>query len=236
MKIEFFEQIGEVVFVKYKRSKNMRILLKANQRIKVTLPYRTNYQSAIDFVHQKKNWILHHQSKLNNDTTKNQLFRTDSDYATREHRLIVRAKKRQSIQISVEKGQIAINYPETIEVENKQVQQAIRKGITEALRIEARKYLPPRTLQLAKKHGLSFGKIFVKNVKTRWGSCSSVNNINLNIHLMRLPDRLIDYVILHELAHTVEKNHSASFWAFLETLCTNARQLDHELKQHHITY
>ncbi len=211
MKIEFFEQIGEVVFVKYKQSKTMRILLKANQRIKVTLPYRTSYQAAIDFVHQKKNWIRHHQAKLDNDTTKNQLFRTDSDYATREHRLVIRAEKRQSIRILVEKGQIAISYPETIVVENEQVQEAIRKGITEALRIEARKYLPARTFHLAKKHGLSFGKVFVKNVKTRWGSCSSVNNINLNIHLMRLPDHLIDYVILHELAHTVEKNHSSSF-------------------------
>ena len=90
---------------------------------------------------------------------------------------------------------------------------------------------------LAEKYGLSFADLRVKNLKTRWGSCSSVNNINLNIHLMRLPEHLIDYVILHELAHTIHKNHGKGFWQTLDKFSGNARLLAKEMRQYRtVTY
>ena len=73
----------------------------------------------------------------------------------------------------------------------------------------------------------------MRNSKTRWGSCSYENNINLNLHLMRLPNHLIDYVILHELVHTKIKNHSKDFWNLLDVVTGNAKNLDRELKNHH---
>jgi predicted metal-dependent hydrolase len=66
---------------------------------------------------------------------------------------------------------------------------------------------------LAEKHGFSYNRVFIRNQKTRWGSCSSKNNINLNVNLVRLPGELADYVIIHELVHTRIKNHSKRFWA-----------------------
>ena len=77
---------------------------------------------------------------------------------------------------------------------------------------------------------------FVKNIKTRWGSCSSLNNINLNLHLMRLPDHLIDYVILHELAHTKEKNHGKSFWNLVDSLVMDLKEMKKELKTYSIDF
>ena len=88
------------------------------------------------------------------------------------------------------------------------MQAAIRKGIERALRLEAKQYLPDKVREFAEMYGFKFNKLTLKNIKSRWGSCSRKNNINLSIHLMRLPDHLIDYVILHELVHTVHHNHS----------------------------
>jgi predicted metal-dependent hydrolase len=74
----------------------------------------------------------------------------------------------------------------------------------------------------------------VKNQKTRWGSCSEKNNINLNVNLVLLPDELIDYAILHELVHTRVKNHSKRFWAELDKLVGDAKKNDKKLKNHRL--
>ncbi|MFP4042368.1 MAG: M48 family metallopeptidase, partial [Bacteroidales bacterium] len=63
-----------------------------------------------------------------------------------------------------------------------------------------------------------FNKLFIKNIKTQWGSCSYKNNINLNLHIMRLPEHLSDYVMCHELSHTVHKNHGPQFWELLSDI------------------
>ena len=107
---------------------------------------------------------------------------------------------------------------------------------TRLARIEAKSVLIPRTHQLARAHGLSCNKVSVRNAKTRWGSCSSENNISLNIQLMRLPFELIDYVILHELAHTIHKNHGPNFWRLLDKISGDAKGLDYKLKAYHTAY
>ncbi len=106
----------------------------------------------------------------------------------------------------------------------------------EELRRRALAYLPGRTAQLADEHGLSYRRVTVRRSRTRWGSCSAVNNINLSLFLMNLPTQLIDYVILHELAHTVHKNHSPEFRALLDHL-TGGRSalLRKEIRKFRIT-
>jgi len=90
-----------------------------------------------------------------------------------------------------------------------------------------------RTLLLAKKYNFSnLQMVKIKSQKTLWGSCSSKNNINLNINLIKLDQELIDYVILHELTHLNIKNHSKKFWQELEKLEPKARILDKKLKNY----
>ena len=106
-------------------------------------------------------------------------------------------------------------------------------GIKGAIKHCAGIMLPPRLEALAKKHGFRSSRCSVRNVQSRWGSCTSRGSINLNIHLVLLPDRLIDYVLLHELCHTVEMNHSDRFWALMDK-CTapeKAKALRAELKK-----
>ncbi|MEA3500793.1 MAG: YgjP-like metallopeptidase domain-containing protein [Candidatus Marinimicrobia bacterium] len=88
-----------------------------------------------------------------------------------------------------------------------------------------------RTIELADRHNFKFRNLKIKDQKTIWGSCSSKNNINLNRKLVHLPDHLIDYVILHELTHTLEKNHSPKFWKKLDKFVENPKKLDKELKR-----
>ena len=98
------------------------------------------------------------------------------------------------------------------------------------LRKKAHKYLPQRTRYLAQKLGYECNKIAIRNQKTRFGSCSYCNNINLNMNLMNYDPEIIDYVIIHELAHTKVKNHSPKFWAEVEKNCPNYKELRKRLK------
>ena len=105
------------------------------------------------------------------------------------------------------------------------------KKEVELLRKQAKEYLPKRLEELAQKHKFKYNSLRIKNVKTIWGSCSGKNNINLNLNLMKLRPELIDYVILHELCHTIEKNHSKKFWDLLEKNLPTAKVLRKELKR-----
>jgi len=97
---------------------------------------------------------------------------------------------------------------------------------------KARKHLVERLDELCKRNGFKYNRVFVKNQKTRWGSCSDKNNINLNVNLVQLPDELIDYVILHELVHTRVKNHSILFWEELSKFVGDPKSIDKKLREY----
>ena len=84
---------------------------------------------------------------------------------------------------------------------------------------------------LGNKYGYTYGKITLKTMRTRWGSCTSQNNINLNIGLIALTDELRDYIILHELVHTKIKNHGKEFWSELGNIIYNPKLLGRKLRQ-----
>lgn len=99
-----------------------------------------------------------------------------------------------------------------------------------ALADKALKYIPGRVKHFAPMVGVSYGRITIRNQKTRWGSCSGVGNLNFNCLLMLLPPEVIDYVVVHELCHRKEMNHSPRFWAEVERVLPNYRTLKQQLK------
>ena len=130
-------------------------------------------------------------------------------------------------------GWLNILLPVNWNIESVKAQESIKKLTIEAMRHEAKRVLVPRTVSLAEKHNLQFNNIRISRSVTRWGSCSSKKNINLSLFLMLLPQRYIDYVILHELAHTVEMNHSVNFWNLLTKLCAeDAKSLSREVRNY----
>ena len=89
----------------------------------------------------------------------------------------------------------------------------------------------PRLSYFSDKYKLKVNQVRVKEQKTLWGSCSSKNNINLNYLLIMAPMKVIDYVIVHELVHTIHKNHSAKFWQKVETIMPNYKDARNWLKE-----
>ena len=87
----------------------------------------------------------------------------------------------------------------------------------------ALKYIPGRVAFFAEKVGVSYGRITIRNQKTRWGSCSSKGNLNFNCLLMLAPPEVLDYVVVHELCHRREMNHSKAFWAEVEKILPDYR-------------
>jgi predicted metal-dependent hydrolase len=124
--------------------------------------------------------------------------------------------------------QIIVRLPKDVPLNHPAVVRAVRDGVIVALRVEAKSYLPKRLSFLSNKLGLSYQKVRFSHASGRWGSCSSQGTISLNIALMKLPFELIDYVIIHELAHTRHMNHSSDFWDLVGLA-------DPEYKQHRKT-
>lgn len=119
-----------------------------------------------------------------------------------------------------------------------QVENANRAGEEEPLSMEdihaladkALQVIPPRVRQLAARMGVTYGRITIRNQQGRWGSCSSMGNLNFNCLLMLAPAEVLDYVIVHELAHRKEMNHSPAFWAQVEAVLPDYRQREKWLK------
>ena len=166
------------------------------------------------------------------ESSRSSIVYTDGSVIGKSH--VIAVISRNSNELIVEKKGLKINVYLTPSdsLEMPHVIESIRPYVQKALRIEAKNYLPIRLNYLATMYGFSFDKIRFSHAGGRWGSCSSRGTISLNIALMKLPFELIDYVLIHELAHTKQMNHSVNFWNIVEAICPNYKILKKQLKNH----
>jgi len=121
--------------------------------------------------------------------------------------------------------------PKQVDFASEATQKLIRNAIIRALKKAASSYLPTLLEALSERYGLPFNRVKITGSRSRWGSCSAIKSINLSCYLMLLPPHLMDYVLLHELAHTKEMNHGLKFWEILDELTEGkAKTLRAELK------
>lgn len=104
--------------------------------------------------------------------------------------------------------------------------------IDKALRARAAQELPPQLLALADRHGLTVTRVSIRNQRSRWGSCSPRGHIALNYRLLLMPPEVRDYVLIHELMHLRQPNHSIRFWRLVEAACPGFRDAERWLKEH----
>ena len=233
-KVFYINDIGSVRFRKNKRSKNVSIAIRPIKGVVVSLPYYLSYKFAVKIVEKKKEWILKNLPKIYEIENKSTVFTEKTTFNTRYRKLVIIKDEIDIVKTKITPDSVIIKYPGMIDVKNSKIQELVKKTLIKILREEAKQYLPERTKELSEKYRFKYNSIFIKNNKTLWGSCSGINNINFNLHLLRLPDHLIDYVIIHELCHTVEKNHGIRFWKLVDSICGDAKKLSKELKNYSI--
>ena len=224
-----------IKFKKSLKAKNISISIKPFTGVEVIVPLFLTYSLAEDFVFKKIKWIKKNHLKMVNKEKFHTIFDFSTKYDTRHHQIFLEPSNSSDFHIENIENKIVIKVPQLVNVLSSECQIYIREIVIQTWRKEALQVLPIRINQLSNEFNLKFNKISIRNTKSRWGSCSFDNNISLSLQLMRLPDRLIDYVILHELTHTVVKNHSKVFWESLEKICENSKSLDKELKNYHLS-
>lgn len=228
------EGIGPVQLERSQKAKRISIRLQALKGVRVVIPARASFEEGQRFLYAKIDWVRLHLPRIEKQELQRTLYLEHTLFRTFSHELKLVAHESATLKGKISKGQLLVFYPAYRHLTDTDIQDYIRRAIEETYRLEAKQFLPQRVDFFARQFGFQYNKVVIKKAGTRWGSCSYCNNINLNLHLMRLPEHLRDYVILHELAHTIEKNHGPGFWKLLDQISGDARGLDREMKKYRI--
>ena len=232
-KILYVEGIGDVQLVRKARSKRLRISVKSSGEVLVSIPWLFSFSRGETFLEEKRDWILRTKSKLEKQGLTRKQLQPGTLFSTRNIKYILSPGRIERVQVQFRKEEqsVVIAYPENASLQDSEMLDKIRLAMEGVLRYEAKRYLPGRARELANQLGYTFKALTIKNNRTNWGSCSSLKNINLNLHLMRLPDRLIDFIVVHELVHTKIPNHGPTFKATLKSHFPDALDLDKAIKK-----
>lgn len=208
-----------------------RLILKVNRQgeVKLTLPDFINIQKGKEFLESKKNWILNHvlkkeeekkQSLANLFLEENQIFYygvlTKVEICYYDF-----LKKTKLVQhFHQQEKSFSLNLP----LSYKNQPSFIIEGLKKELQKLAKTQLNQLFQKVSKKIAISYQKLTIRNMVSRWGSCSAKGNISLLWRLIMAPQEIIEYVMIHELCHCYELNHSKEFWAWVEKFCPSWKE------------
>lgn len=207
------DEFGTINYSASRAHRMIRLKVSPRGELKATLPLAASIGSLKNLIDDSRRQlrIMLYEHRRNN------LYITDMPIG-KSHFLAFRPAGIKNVSISNTGQHIVARLPVGKQPADPDVQVAIRTEIIKALRLEAKSYLPRRLAFLAEKYGFRYEKTRFTHAASRWGSCSSNGTVSLNIALIKLPFELIDYVLLHELCHTRELNHSANFWRLVQKI------------------
>lgn len=223
------KELGVIVLRSSTRAKNYTLKI-SNGQITAIMPLGGNVDKMLSFIEEKRpqlikallkrpaKGILDESTELQTSTFKLHIFRTD----------------RANYYMKLEAGILHIACPRETDFSKESVQRVLKDLLGRALTHEANKILPRKLHELAVFYGFVYSGVKITKTKSCWGSCSSSRIICLSRSLMLLPEHLIDYILLHELCHTLEMSHNARFWELMDNVTNNdAKNLRRQLKQYH---
>lgn len=229
--IQTIDGIGKIVFKKSPKAKQINITVKPFEHVVVSVPRKITLKQAQTSVTDNLSWIRKEKLKMSEVEKLYTVFVEGTRFKTRTKEFVIRITKGRKVEVNESGDQIFICIPSSRKIDSFQTQQYIRDQIEKELRKEAVAYLPGQVNRATKQAGIRINKVSIRKSKTRWGSLSKDDTLNLSYFLMLLPDHLIEYAILHELAHVKVKDHSKEYWMHLESLVKDAKKLDKEIRK-----
>jgi predicted metal-dependent hydrolase len=212
-----------MVFVRNPRARRYVLRLRPDGVARVTVPRGGSQAEALRFAERNRSWLGQQVEKLASRKKTRREWLLGTEILLRGEAVKIQAGT------NGETGTIQLG-SESLRVEN--ISGDLRGSIERHLRNLAAYEFPARVHELAAIHQLKVNRVTVRNQRTRWGSCSRRGAISLNWRLIQAPPFVRDYVILHEMAHLREMNHSHRFWRELEKLCPEYRIAETWLRKH----
>ncbi|MGC9151652.1 MAG: M48 family metallopeptidase [Microbacter sp.] len=222
-------EIGVIHFKVHAQSRRI-IIRMLSDGIQVTLPDVSFYDHALQLIEKHRVTIV--EKKHAGVHRPLSVIDESHPLKTFTFQVSVVESDRSNLFFQLRNGFLKVDYPKHLSINDMTLQKKIKAGIVYFMRQEAKRILPVKTQEWSSKTGLAFKSLKIQSSTSRWGSCSSTNSINLSLFLMLLPEPLIDYVIVHELCHTVEHNHSARFWALVGAMLPHYKELRQDLKKY----
>jgi hypothetical protein len=212
-----------MALVRNRRARRYVLRLRSDGSARVTIPRGGSAAEARRFAKRNKNWLEQQLQRLAAQ------LRRPAEWLVGAEILFRGEPVKLQSGVNGESGMIRFG-TEVIRVSGSAAD--MRPTIEKYLWRLAAKELPPRVLEFAALHQLPVRRVTVRNQRSRWGSCSRRGTISLNWRLIQTPPFVCDYLILHELSHLKEMNHSARFWREVERVCPDYETSERWLKQH----
>jgi predicted metal-dependent hydrolase len=209
--------IGPFFITKKRGQRSLRLRVDPKGSVQVSIPWMVPKAVVYDFVKSKRDWIKEQQQ-----VSQFKPYNGMLQLMIQENSTTVRSKQDGRYVVVPFKGRYDPTDPDQL---NK-----IQKAVMKALRNEAERLLLPRLSMLAEMYGFTYRSSSVKMVTGRWGSCDSNKHISLNLYLVQLPIEMVDFVLIHELAHTVQMNHSPEFWKIVEAHCPEYKDIRRKMR------
>lgn len=208
-----------VVFVRVRAAKRYILRVRPDGTLRVTVPRGGSRREAEEFVAQNRRWIERERHRVREQCAPME-WRHGSELLLRGERV--------RIEIRAEAGAMVAIYGERrVAVAESE---GPRAAIERDLRTLAHAELEPRLRVLAGQHGLDIASVSIRNQRSRWGSCARDGRVALNFRLVQMPPDVRDYVLLHELMHLRQQNHSRRFWRLVESVCPSFRDAERWLR------
>lgn len=224
---------GETVSYRVRRSTRARqisLRISPDTGLEIVIPQRAKVaQAEIEtMLRSRTDWLLKHLARYQPAAEVVSARYADGSrmpYLGEDYPLRLLTGRGKSVRVGLEADYFRVHVPQSLAEDAAARQGALRDAFGRWYAQQARDYIPPRVADHAARMGLQVGRVSIKDQKTRWGSASSLNNLNFNRRLMMAPAAVIDYVIIHELCHFWEMNHSGRYWALVAQYCPDYKML-----------